>query len=253
MRSFPSDHLAVIADALESGRISLRSSPVGIGALPGMTNDITQHVFRAFETVGNDLDAKAVATVLRTAVKVREAEFLDSPKVEICWTGPETDGPYVVATEDTVKRLLESVQDNGEVLLVGYSLTVGPDSPMSEVFDLLANAARRRAKIRMVLHQDESEGNMRQLLDAWDVTARQPAIYTWDPPEDLPYTKLHAKCLVVDRLRVLVTSANFTLHGLTSNLELGLLVSNQPVAAAVHDQFDTLISDGTLREWEDAS
>ena len=92
---------------------------------------------------------------------------------------------------------------------------------------------------------------IRDSLKHWDVFAVKPLVYTWDPPADHPYTKLHAKCLVVDRLQMIVTSANFTFHGLESNIELGLLVRNQPLASAVHELFDNLIADGVLRPWKD--
>lgn len=249
VRSSDSPALDSIADALEAGRINLGSSPVGIGALRHVSDDVASAAFATFRAVRESLDPFALATALRTAVGIRERERLERPDVEVTWTGPDADGPVVTQNSTAVHRLLEDCQDTGQILLVGYSFTVEKDSAMREAIDLLVDASHRRAKIQIILHQDETGKNRDELMKHWDVFARKPAVFTWDPPRDLPYTKLHAKCLVVDRLQLLVTSSNFTLHGLKSNLELGLLVRNQPLATAVHNRFDTLISMGVLRPW----
>lgn len=230
----------------------MSSTSVGIGAIKGVDDDLAAQTYKAFQSLHRNLDAHAVATTIRTAVGIRFEERLDRPEVEICWTGPDADGPLVTANAVAVKQLLEDCQDTGEILLVGYSLTVPDASFMEEVVELLVEAANRRARVQVILHQDDEAKNKAELLKNWDVFARKPEIYTWDPPPDHKYTKLHAKCLVVDRLQMLVTSANFTFLGLESNIELGLLVRNQPLATAVHERFDHLISSKVLKKWDDA-
>ncbi len=116
---------------------------------------------------------------------------------------------------------------------------------------LLVDAARKRATLSIVLHSDDEEtANLNNLLALWDIFVKKPKVFTWRPPPDHPYTKLHAKCLVVDRLDALVTSANFTFHGLESNLELGLRVRG-PQAGAIAERFDHLIGSGILETWSD--
>lgn len=253
VRAGASDPLLAIADALDLGNLSLGSSSVGIGSIKGVTNDLAAQTFKTFQVVDGALESAAVATAIRTAVGIRAEERLDRPKVEICWTGPNAEGPLVTQNAAAVKRLLGECRDTGEILLVGYSFSVPKGSFMEEVIELLVDASKRRARIQVVLHQDDEAQNKAQLLKDWDVFARKPQIYTWEPPPDHPYTKLHAKCLVVDRLQMLVTSANFTFHGLESNIELGLLVRNQPLASAVHERFDHLINAKVLKPWKDVA
>ncbi len=240
-----------MADALDEGTIRLTSSPVGIGAIKGVGDDLAAQAYKAFQSLDGTLDEPAVSAAIRTAVGIRSEERLDRPHVEVCWTGPESDGPILVPNAVAVRDLLSECRDTGNILLVGYSFTVPEGAFMEEVIDLLVDASKRKARIQVVLHQDDEAKNKSELLKNWDVFVRKPEVYTWDPPPDHPYTKLHAKTLVVDRLQMLVTSANFTLHGLESNIELGLLVRNQPLATTVHDQFDHLISSKVLKKWED--
>jgi phosphatidylserine/phosphatidylglycerophosphate/cardiolipin synthase-like enzyme len=58
---------------------------------------------------------------------------------------------------------------------------------------------------------------------------------------------LHAKCLVVDGVRCLVGSANFTESGQARNIEVGVLIEDRNLGLSLHDQFESLITHGWLR------
>jgi phosphatidylserine/phosphatidylglycerophosphate/cardiolipin synthase-like enzyme len=144
--------------------------------------------------------------------------------------------------------MLRRTRSGGEILLVGYSLTAQDGSEMIEIIELLGAASRNQAQITVVLHKDSEAQNRANLLAVWDVFAVKPTIYTWEPQAAAPYSKMHAKVLVVDRFDVLVTSANLTYHGLHENIELGLRVRG-PQAAAIAQRFDNLIADQVLKLW----
>jgi phosphatidylserine/phosphatidylglycerophosphate/cardiolipin synthase-like enzyme len=59
------------------------------------------------------------------------------------------------------------------------------------------------------------------------------------------YGAMHAKCLVADRSRAIVSSANLTDYALEANMELGLLVE-RAVAVRLAEHFDQLIVRGEL-------
>ena len=250
----PPSAIDALANALENNSVGLTTSSFGFARLRGVDDVHAIRIARAFQEFkcalsGTNLDERTVATALRVANRLRTVERLERPKIEIAWTGPEADGPLVRSTSAVLEDMLEGVRDTGEVLLVGYALTVESGSFMERVIELLIDAARKRASLFIVLHSDEDETtNLENLLRLWDVFVRKPKVYTWRPPLDHPYTKLHAKCLVVDRLDALVTSANFTFHGLESNLELGMRVRG-PQAAAIAERFDHLITAGVLHPW----
>lgn len=243
----PTSAVTAIADALDDGNLTLQSSAVGIVAVRGVDAQTVIRCARAFAAIQGELETPAVGLALRVAVGVRDAERLDRPELEIVWTGPEADGPLVRPTALVLEEMLRGVREAGEILVVGYRLTADDGSPVSAIIDLLGEASRRRAVVTVILDR-ENESNRSSLLAAWDRRAVKPRLLTWNPPPECPYTKLHAKALVVDRLEALVTSANFTLHGLQANLELGLRVRG-PQAAAIARRFDHLIASGVLRNW----
>ena len=59
---------------------------------------------------------------------------------------------------------------------------------------------------------------------------------------------LHAKCIVVDGRKALVTSANFTEAAQERNIELGLLVYSEAAATQIEQHFRRLIERNHLRK-----
>jgi len=59
---------------------------------------------------------------------------------------------------------------------------------------------------------------------------------------------LHAKCVVVDRLDVYVSSANFTEAAQERNIEVGLLARSRRLAQQLTNQLDALLDAGLLRQ-----
>lgn len=237
-----------VAEALGTGVITPRTTAVGLRALPHVDSRAAEALARALAAMRNNVEAGELELALATADRLREVERSKIPQIEVAWTGPEAEGPLMRPTFDVIREMLTEMRAGGEALIVGYSLTAAEDSAMYQVINLLTEASRRDAQITFVLHRDDQEKNLAQLTDAWDVFVVKPRVFTWDPPKDAPYTKLHAKALVIDRLQVLVTSANLTFHGLKKNLELGLRVRG-PQAQSIARRFDHLIAEEVLRPW----
>lgn len=58
---------------------------------------------------------------------------------------------------------------------------------------------------------------------------------------------LHAKCIVIDETRALITSANFTEAAHERNIEAGTIITDTILARALKAQFDTLVDHEALR------
>ena len=84
--------------------------------------------------------------------------------------------------------------------------------------------------------------------DIWSGT-RLPEVFH-DPRSLLLETEskacLHAKCVVVDEERLLVTSANFTEAAHERNIEAGVLLTDRVAARAMQSQFESLVAQGLL-------
>jgi phosphatidylserine/phosphatidylglycerophosphate/cardiolipin synthase-like enzyme len=81
----------------------------------------------------------------------------------------------------------------------------------------------------------------------WPFGEPLPSIYC-DPrtAERESRFSLHAKRIVVDETRALVTSANFTDRGQTRNIEMGVLVDDPATASRLVHQWRGLIESGLV-------
>ena len=91
----------------------------------------------------------------------------------------------------------------------------------------------------------------RFLREVWTFGEPKPFIYydlrTASPGP--PWASLHAKCIVVDDERSLITSANFTDRGQTRNIEAGVLIEGAAFAGELAAQWRQLVSEGLVREY----
>ena len=114
------------------------------------------------------------------------------------------------------------------VLIGGYAFYHGKDifAPLHEVM-----VERRR---------DDNVHGFRQRIPREELAfgAPHPSIYC-DPRTGEPQARcnLHAKCIVVDEARALVTSANFTDRGQTRNIEMGILIDDPALATRLVHQW----------------
>lgn len=135
---------------------------------------------------------------------------------------PETPG-IARPTERVVREMLE--RPAKEIILLGYEFTD------RDLMRLLADAASRGANVIMIC--DRGRGSIQRVLDTWPSGTRPPRLFLdRKRTGGAPYASMHAKCLLVDGSDLLVTSANFTFHGLHGNIEIGVRLSGSPAAEA---------------------
>lgn len=171
-------------------------------------------------------------------------------EVELVWTGPDTVQSETRDTAQTLCELFRSART--EVIVAGYTFDHGRD-----LFAPLKTAMADRS-VRATFFIDVPKPKTGTptaaaeaartattfIQDNWpDATAPYPEFY-FDPRTvgDAPYLSLHAKCVVVDRLRALVGSANFTSRGTERNLECGALIADAAFAGRLARQWMDLVS-----------
>lgn len=96
----------------------------------------------------------------------------------------------------------------------------------------------------MALHDDGK--NHRILKNAWPSNVSRPTLLKWIGNSEDAMASLHAKLLLVDRKDLLVTSANLTHHGLSSNIEVGVRVKGN-MACQLANHFNSLERAGVLQ------
>lgn len=144
--------------------------------------------------------------------------------------------PGLARTTDQV--LLEMLRPPvAEVILLGYEVTD------QMVMRLLLDVETAGAEVIVIC--DRTRGTAERVLE---LGFRRPRVFQdRERADGLPYSSMHAKCLLVDGTDLLVTSANFTFHGLHGNIEIGVRLSGPPASEA-RKMFSHLVETGIVEE-----
>ena len=160
------------------------------------------------------------------------------PAVELVWTGPEARSSGARDTAVVVQSLFSRAQRR--ILIAGFRFDNG-----GELLGELHVALRDRGVVCQ-LFGDEGESE-KFLKRNWPFGPPYPQVFAFRTAKGT-FSSLHAKCIVVDGICSLVTSANFTDRGQTRNIEVGALVEDQAFAHALERQFQSAAALGAFEE-----
>ncbi|MHB8512198.1 MAG: phospholipase D-like domain-containing protein [Actinomycetota bacterium] len=205
---------------------------------------IVQPEFLELEQRVGERDAAETTRLCLQALRVQyenlESRLIDA---EFVATLPP-DSPAVARPTD---RVLAEMLDNArrEVILVGYEFTD------QKFISMLAAAMQRGCEILIIA--DRGRGSSARIVGSWPSALPRPRIFQDREREGAaPYASMHAKCVVVDQQDLLVTSANFTFHGMRGNIEFGIRLSGKPAIEA-RKIFSHLVESRIVEELESAT
>ena len=155
------------------------------------------------------------------ALRVQHEEMARNlVEAELVATLPEEVSGIARTTSQVLSEMLHPPVE--EVILLGYELTD------QDTVHLLEEVEATGADVIVIC--DRAKGAAQRLLD---LGLRRPRIFQDRERSDgAPYSSMHAKCLLVNRKDLLITSANFTFHGLHGNIEIGVRLSGPPALEA---------------------
>ncbi len=192
-----------------------------------------------------DLPGSAMALALRSAAaSFREAR--DAQTVDVVWTGPTSHGVPVRRTREVLIDVIGEARE--ELLMVSFAAY-----KVRVVLDALAAALARQVAVDLVLESEaDSDGKLSHDAATAFADLAGAGLWTW-PAEARPRLEkgtavLHAKLAVADRRVAFVTSANLTGHGLTENIELGLLITGGPEPERMAEHVRALMARRVLRK-----
>lgn len=233
--------LRTLASLIRAGRLQsfdpsvLSRYVAGVGGVAGALS----RTGAAGETLAAFLDLLAESSESRRSVE-------DACKLVV--TGP--DGSNSRTTQAVVRQLFSGAVDS--VWVCGYR-------PFN-AREIFSDLARPGLTVRMLLDigpaqgRPESEVVSRFLSEFrqrhWPDGATLPEIW-YDPmaliPDATERGVAHAKCIVADRCRLFITSANFTEAAQSRNLEAGVLVESRALANQMVCYLDGLINENRIR------
>lgn len=193
------------------------------------------------------LDRQAFRLLLQAAVAERTQRPV--PHLELVWTGPDPHASRARDTAVVVRELFQGAQRS--VLVAGFRFS----HPESILAPFHAAMTERGVEATLFIdleqwvdrdRQGDVEGAVSTFWQrSWPFPGPRPTLY-YDPrtADRAERMNLHAKVVVVDELRALVTSANFTDRAQTRNVELGVLIEDPAFSRLVVEQWRALASHG---------
>lgn len=191
---------------------------------------------------------EALAFAIKVAGNIFDSNNIDD-SVHIAWTGPVSPKNDFPRIEQALYDMVSSAKNN--ITLVTFAA-----SRIQELKKLLSAAIARGVSVRLILEFEQASGGQLSYDAVKAFKGIDPAklkIYLWpiekrENNESGRPGKLHAKAAVADDM-VLISSANLTQDALNRNMELGVVIHNQPLAQKLLKHFDSLIEAGMLKRF----
>jgi phosphatidylserine/phosphatidylglycerophosphate/cardiolipin synthase-like enzyme len=244
-----------LAESIDSGRLLPPFTPLSLQRYVSV-NESTG-VAEELSVLSEDgMHVSQLGCVLRLIAdsKTVSSELADG--VQLVWSGPEMPGAASRDTSVVVRELFSTTQSS--VLVAGFSISRGHEIFRALAHRMLLTPALRVRMFLNVARETGDQSSNEEVLNSFYRSFKSnhwpwekfPQVF-YDPRalETVPSMRaaLHAKCIVVDRLRCFVSSANFTESGQARNIEVGILVDSGNLAISIHDQFESLVTQGILR------
>lgn len=194
-----------------------------------------------------------VGTALEMIARDRVGRPRAEQLVTIVTSGPEVTG---IIHRDTVNVVPEMFSHACKTVLVaGFAVYRG-----DKVFESLAKRMEQvkdlRVRLFLDIKRDEKKTESQQEQEMqfvnhfkkyqWPKGMLLPEVYydirSLQKDENNKKTSLHAKVVVVDDEKALVTSANFTEAAQERNIEVGLLVNSPDISVKLREYFDALVA-----------
>lgn len=222
------DQLRILAYSYRRNEPALAPSTVQLQRSLSLSTTDTAHLVRELKQImtAPDVTCHDIGVVLETLAHVRLMATAREERIEVVCTAPSRLGVPVRTTFATTVEMVQAARQ--EIFVVGYVFTEGARGLIEEIA-----VARRDRGVQVTLIGNRMQDQLATLRSLWPADSSAPNIFSRkaDPSDDM--IALHAKLLVCDSTVALITSANFSYHGLHENIEIGVKIESASVARLV--------------------
>ncbi|WBL16876.1 phospholipase D-like domain-containing protein [Sutcliffiella sp. NC1] len=196
------------------------------------------------EANNNNITLEELRRFLDIAYQMAKFQKENETRVAPVWTGPHLNKQQIkLNTYDTVKYLIDSAEQ--EVFIVGYSFSFKHES-IRELLKSVERAVDRNCRVNIIVNN--VEGNFKEIMQHWEKEEFQLNVYHWIGSDSDDFTSLHAKLVIVDQQKLLLTSANFSYHGFHKNIETGVVIENHQISRDIWKQYHLLMKENQMEK-----
>jgi len=199
-----------------------------------------------------------IATLLDAAIELRRPVEKPCGLFDLVLSGPSFEGVYTRDTLAVIQSMMADAQE--DVMIAGYAFHNG-----KTLFSPLARKVQAETRLKVSFYLNVLREKTNRSLSPADVDSFVRSFlaenWPWDPVPEIYYdarcltdeegvSSLHGKCLICDRKKALISSANFTEAAQKRNIEIGLLVDHEPTILTLTNYFAGLVEIEVIKKWK---
>ena len=153
--------------------------------------------------------------------------------IELVLTAPDSFKVKALRTRETLWKLIEEAEKS--LTITGYAVS----EYFSDVLDMIIRKSQQGVYVRLYINDMEKQKPSLERLLAY--RSRFLQVYEYQKLEEDKMAALHAKIIVSDSKRSLVSSANLSYHGMRGNIEMGFLIESSDKAKQIEQVLKEMV------------
>ena len=205
------DYIAgLIADALDNYSVN------------GVNASFTKVIAELKEHFPNCRDEE-ITDIINLCMQLYSAKKTE--RADLVLTAPDSFRVKALRTMETLQNLIEGTEKS--LTITGYSIS----DYFADMLDVIIRKSQQGVYVRLYVNDMEKQKSALDRLMAYK--SRFLQVYEYQKQEDDKMAALHAKLLVSDAKKSLVSSANLSYHGMQGNVEMGFLIESPEKASQI--------------------
>lgn len=202
--------VGLIADALDNYSVN------------GVNASFTKVIVELKELFPNCSDEE-ITDIINLCMQLYSAKKTE--RADLVLTAPDSFRVKALRTKETLQKLIEGTEKS--LTITGYSIS----EYFADMLDVIIRKSQQGVYVRLYVNDMEKQKSALDRLMAYK--SRFLQVFEYQKQEDDKMAALHAKLVVSDAKKSLVSSANLSYHGMQGNIEMGFLLESPDKAKQI--------------------
>lgn len=172
-----------------------------------------------------------IADIINLCMQLYAAKRTE--QADLVLTAPDSFRVKALRTKETLQKLIEETEKS--LIITGYSVS----DYFADMLDMIIRKSQQGVYVRLYVNDMEKQKAVLERLMAYK--SRFLQVYEYQKQEEDKMAALHAKMIVSDVQKSLVSSANLSYHGMQGNVEMGILIDSQEKAKQIEEVMKEMV------------
>ena len=189
------------------------------------------HVIEELRKHFTNCSDEEITDIIRLCMKMYSSKKIEH--AELVLTAPDSFHIKTLRTKDIMRKLIENAEKS--LTITGYSIS----DYFAEMLDVIIKKSQQGVYVRIYVNDIEKQKEALDRLMSY--RSRFLQVYEYQKQENDKMAALHAKLIVSDVKKSLVSSANLSYHGMQGNIEMGFLIESHDKAKQIEELMKEMV------------